>query len=370
MKQKNGRTRSAKPSIIGTGLIAMDVLSTGDDPQLPKRWAGGTCGNVLTILSYLGWNSFPVTRLNGETASRRVLRDLKRWSVNLDFARCQPRADTPIIIHKIIRNENGEAVHRFSLKCPHCGSWLPTFRPITVAAANKVSAHIETPKVFFFDRVSPGSMILAKDCAAKGALIVFEPASIDKEDRFKEALSLAHIVKYSSERLEDIQALGLKEKPLIEIETQGEHGLRYRSGLPSSHTNKWHNLAPYRTASLKDAAGAGDWCTAGIISRLGKHGLKGLLKTGAKELQAAIQYGQALAAWNCGFEGARGGMYEVDQQTFRRQVRKIEKQGSPSLSADAHNPDLRRDGSLRQIRVLRPADRPPSPSRSQDACCF
>ena len=68
---------------------------------------------------------------------------------------------------------------------------------------------------------------------------------------------------------------------------------------------------------MEDTAGAGDWCTAGIIHRLGQQGLRGLQQVTAAQLQDALCFGQALAAWNCGFEGARGGMYSVDKEAFR-----------------------------------------------------
>jgi fructokinase len=41
------------------------------------------------------------------------------------------------------------------------------------------------------------------------------------------------------------------------------------------------------------------------------------------ELREALEFGQALAAWNCAFEGARGGVYRVDRQRWQRDVRRI-----------------------------------------------
>ncbi|HEV2284368.1 MAG TPA: hypothetical protein VGX75_18450, partial [bacterium] len=40
-------------------------------------------------------------------------------------------------------------------------------------------------------------------------------------------------------------------------------------------------------------------------------------------IRAGLKYGQALAAWSCGFEGARGGMYAVDRSTFDKQIRRL-----------------------------------------------
>ena len=82
-------------------------------------------------------------------------------------------------------------------------------------------------------------------------------------------------------------------------------------------------MGALKPLAFKDAAGAGDWCTAGILSRLARGGLTGFRRISFEKLQDALRYGQALAAWNCGFEGARGGMSHVDQHTFKRQVEAI-----------------------------------------------
>ena len=42
---------------------------------------------------------------------------------------------------------------------------------------------------------------------------------------------------------------------------------------------------------------------------------------------SAISFGQAIAAWNCGFLGARGGMYSVSKDDFRRTIRQIMDEG-------------------------------------------
>lgn len=369
------RTEANTPLIIGTGLIALDVVIHGNEYQISQRWAGGTCGNVLIALSYFGWNAYPVSRLNGETASRRVLRDLKRWKVNLDFAKSVPRVNTPIIIHKILSDETGQAVHRFSLRCPNCGAWLPTYRPITSASAQRVTTKIQNPNVFFFDRVSRGSLMLAEACASKGAVIVFEPSGVGNPKLFREAISLAHIVKYSRERMGDSTELKTNHA-LLEIQTLGSKGLRYRSNLPAARTKGWQKLSAFKVAEVRDTAGAGDWCTAGIISRLGSQGLAGFKKTTKAKLQESIRFGQALAAWTCKFEGARGGMYETDQTTLQSDVARLMAQSEPLRLNSARDTlihsfvsSAQRDkagnavASSRMVRI-------PASAQAQDACCF
>jgi fructokinase len=312
-----------RPTIVGTGLISLDVVFEAEVKRDPFLWTGGTCGNVLSILSYLGWRAFPVARLNGDPASRCVEEDLSRWGVRLDHAKTMPGSRTPIIVHRIAKSRSGLPYHRFSWTCPNCGEWLPGYQPVLASAAESIVERLPAPQVFFLDRVSRGALLLAKACAAKGGLVVFEPAGFGEPKLFKEALELAHILKYSHERVRSFQGFVNLAGPLLEIETLGAEGLRYRSRIVGARTDGWEVLDAYDVPDLRDAAGAGDWCTAGLIHMLSQAGLSAMKKARRPQLEDALRFGQALAAWNCGYEGARGGMYAVDKKTFRLQVQGI-----------------------------------------------
>ena len=320
-RKPNGNGRSA-PVAVGTGLIALDVVF-GEDMMSPiGRWAGGTCGNVMTILSFLGWESCPIARLGKNDDADRLLADLKRWNVRQDFIRCEPKGSTPVIIEYIRRNSGDGVTHRFSLRCPICGTRLPGYRPVTLAVVEPVAEELKHPKVFFFDRVSPAALALARVFADRGAVVVFEPSSMGDERQFARAVSVSHVVKYSHERL---CGVGVRHDamPLLEIETRGAAGLRYRSRLPNCATAAWRTISPFEVKDLRDSAGAGDWCTAGIIKKLAWSGLAGFMETSTAELCHAFSYGQAVAAWSCSFDSPRGGMYDVRKAEFEEQVAKI-----------------------------------------------
>jgi len=308
------------PKAFGAGLIALDLVM-GPEPESPIRsWAGGTCGNVLSILSYLGWDAYPIARMNDDAASQRVRADMSRWGVHLDFTSCGPATHTPIIIQELRRSRSGTPTHRFSWSCPHCGQWLPGFKPITRAAVEPVEAALSGASVFFLDRLSRATITLASRASAEGALVVFEPSGKADDKLFAEALQISHVVKYAEQRISaagDIIKKG--NSALIEIQTLGENGLRYRHNL-SGKPSEWIILDAIEAPRLADTCGSGDWCTAGFLTKAAIGGQEGLLDSGPEGLYSALRYGQALAAWNCGFEGARGGMYVVDAKTFSQEI--------------------------------------------------
>lgn len=319
-----------KPSIFGTGLIALDLVIGLDSEAPVHSWTGGTCGNILSIMSYLGWDAYPIARMNGDPASERVRVDLARWDVHLDFTDCAPTGHTPIIIQQIKRARDGSPTHRFLWTCPHCGERLPSYRPVTQNAIESILPALANSSVFFLDRVSRAAISLATEAARSGALVVFEPSGKSDEKLFEEALHIAHIVKYSDQRLSDAGgAMTGDRATLLEIQTLGSQGLRYRHRL-TGRPSDWLSLPVVPAPRLVDTCGSGDWCTAGLLTSVASQGANGFVGMTEQDLESALRYGQALAAWNCGFEGARGGMYALDRNEFSRQIDAIQS-GKPVL---------------------------------------
>jgi sugar/nucleoside kinase (ribokinase family) len=140
---------------------------------------------------------------------------------------------------------------------------------------------------------------------------------------FRQAWEVAHIVKYSHERLSEFPEMDVENNPRLVIETLGDAGLRYRRRKAGNRAGNWVECRALPVDGVKDTAGAGDWCTAGLLSKVGGSGFSGFSATSDQELAAAIRFGQALAAWNCGFEGARGGMYAMSKSQFQKQINEI-----------------------------------------------
>jgi fructokinase len=139
---------------------------------------------------------------------------------------------------------------------------------------------------------------------------MFEPSGRGDERLLKEALELAHILKYADERIAELAGASRSGNLLLEVQTCGSDGLRFRT--PRRNTSKvWRSLEAVKVDAVVDSCGSGDWCTAGLLTRLATNGAAGLREATLPEIKDALVYGQELAAWNCQFEGARGGMYDA-----------------------------------------------------------
>jgi fructokinase len=308
--------------VVGTGRLTLDVI-VHDDPDaersLARSQAGGTCGNVLANLAFLGWPAYPLTDLGDDDPGRRFAADLARFGVHLDLVRHFPGQETPVIVHHIRHTEQG-AVHRFSSRCPFCGARLRYYEPVPTESVRERLPLVPRARVVFFDRDSEGALLLARHCAAQGALVVHEPNYAGKETLLDQALQVAHVLKFSRDRLPALAERPL-EGPRLLIETRGGEGLRY---LDRRHgPGEWRTLPALPVAVLRDAGGSGDWASVGFIHLVGQAGLEGFLALTGEEVRQALRFGQALGAWNCAFEGARGGVYHVERRRWRRDLERI-----------------------------------------------
>lgn len=294
--------RIAAPSIVGTGLFALDVVVRLDG-SVAAPSLGGSAGNVLSILGSLGWTAAPVGTIGDDPAASTICSDFQRAGADTRFLRRSLSRNTPVIYQHQLRSsgESSGPTHRFTFTCPDCGTRR---RPVWEDEPTLTSFQAELPSatVFYLDRPTRMGVLLAEDYAQRGAMVVFEPSDVgDDRELFARALRSAHVVKYADERIGHLEAFGLRAGA-VEIQTRGPKGLRFRAQSLSPH---WTHLGAYELPYVHDTAGAGDWCTAGFIFALFSDRAASPLAEG-ETLARALAFGQALAALNCLTEGARG----------------------------------------------------------------
>jgi sugar/nucleoside kinase (ribokinase family) len=321
-QKKWSNAAGSKPlyRIAGAGLFALDVVVCDDEKAGALTFAGGTCGNVLSILSYLSWSSVAVGFVGTDVASKRMVADLKRVGVNAHQWVQEREQSVPVFVQRLERDQQGLPKHTFSdfHRCPHCGHTLGGRGNLARETATPIRSFEKSEKldVFFMDRLSEDILSLAESAKSRGALVFYEPSAKSDVRFWSSANTLVDIVKYSADRFDsqEMQALFSPRRPAAawEIQTLGARGLRYRRHAAGTRKGTtWVASQAIAAPRLIDTCGAGDWCSAGLL-----HGLMSQSKrTDTESFATAVRMGQALAAWGCAFVGARGAMYCNDAST-------------------------------------------------------
>ena len=314
-------TKQANCSIAASGFFALDLVLDSNE-RLVSKDLGGSAGNVLAILSTLGWSSLPVAELGKDRAGEELRRRFEELAVNPSFLRSSESAETPVVF-QLLEGEEG-STHRFTFSCPSCGrKRSASGAAVSDALVDDVLRH-SRPDVFYFDRTTPVHVRLAAKLREAGTFVFFEPSAVPADKAlFQQALSSANVVKYSSDRISSLEEFEV-DQLAAEICTLGSRGLRFRT---ASYDRSWLAVAPNHVEDVVDTCGAGDWCSAGIIFQLFRdHVSYASLHVTHKAVYSAIQFGQVLSALNCGSFGARGLSRELKSTTIRRVANQFRKQ--------------------------------------------
>ena len=313
------------PTVAGTGFVALDIIVSSTSQVPFRRRAGGTCGNVLGILAFLGFRAVPIVRLGTDAATDCLVTDLGSLGVECRHIQRDPDAKTPRVVEYPPKNigEN----HRFGFICPICARRFPRRSELKLGAAIE-SVRETRPKLFFFDRASAKVVALANEARRLGAVVMFEPASPKDTRAFAEAVSVSDIVKYSCSLTSNGKEAGLRgsgPRPTLFVETMGRAGLRYMRQSKASQHSEWEYQRSFLVSDSVDEAGAGDWCSAGIISRLLTNRVRN--RWSERTIGRMLAFGQALAAASTLFQGPRGYLEGTSREEILRATRSTLRSG-------------------------------------------
>jgi len=363
------KLNSNQPKILGTGLIALDIV-LDSNKRLITYGLGGSAGNVLSILAGLGWASSPVGKLGCDVAAEIIIEEFKRVKANVELI-VQEHGDLTPVIYQHQLNE-GAKTHKFSFACPVCGIKRSWRAPKIDLPSSEILDAIQ-PNVIYLDRATSIGIEIAEYYKDRNVLIFFEPSTVgDDPDLFRRALAVADMVKYADDRLADLEAFDLSHI-FVEICTKGADGLKFRA---PSLGNDWVELDSYNSPKVVDTSGAGDWCTSGLLYYLFDKDPKCTIsRITYNRLNAALRFGQALSALNCMVIGARGLAKQLNKKKISSLAESLLKAKSDRLELaeqDAIAGSILWEGWAKLInhqlvpRSLKPSQRS---SFSQRVCC-
>lgn len=302
------------PRIVGTGLVALDLIVEHDDTgSRTSASGGGTCGNVLAILARMGWQARWLGSLDASEASQAVGQDLSAAGVHV--AGGGARSPVAIFAHHVRRLLDRPSEHWFSTECPCCQRALPRYtRPMDTWLRQQAAA-VERCDVFFADRLSAATVELAAHARRSGAIVVYEPSAASDAPWIEAMLDVADVVKYSHERAHALSAHRAERPAVLWIETHGRRGVRWSRPARDAAD---HHLPAVPGVKVRDACGAGDWFTSALLHQLGEcRAAPSTLST--ERLQAMLARASQVAAWSCGFLGARGALYDAAPDAVGRE---------------------------------------------------
>ena len=287
---------------LGAGTFPLDnlmVKHSKDDVETIYQHVGGTAGNVMTILAWMGWHSLPAARLDDSEVGLQLKADLESYGCDTRYLTNTPDGGTTIldIIHKTGRD--GKPKTAYMAHSPRGGRFV-NHRFWTLKQAQALFDSLDKmPDIFFFDRCAPGNILLAQLFHERGVLVYYEPNEpVDRN--FLRAVAASDIVKFSNERHPDVSFTeGFTDK--LFIQTLNQEGLRYRL-----RGGEWKQLIPVSNPNAIDGEGAGDWTSSTLIDALGKRGLPRIADIQASVLEECLMEAQKVASESVTYIGAKG----------------------------------------------------------------
>lgn len=307
----------SRSRVSGAGFIALDVM-LGKGSELAYTGIGGSTGNVLSILAFLGWESLPLVNLGRDHVGATIHREFTKLGANMRHVRLDRRLTSPLLFQ--FAGEPSEAP-RYSFACPVCGHARRFQEDLVDSGGDEFARCAAESNVFFFDRVTAGTVRMAQAARAGGAFVFFEPSSVSADlDLFDAALNSAHVVKYSADRIGE--PLGRRlSSGFIEIQTLGAKGLRFRK---HSLAPEWIDLPALQTTSVADTSGAGDWCTAGFLHALfARREDIEIRDLSYNDIYSSLRLGQSIAALSVRHVGARGMMRACQPSDALEMARRV-----------------------------------------------
>ena len=312
----------AKTCLLG-GLFVYDTIIQREYPNgfvLGKRnkftdkvvheCVGGTCGNVSSMLPYLGVQSYPIAHFDLSDQGRALTADLKYYGADTRFVRNTPKGGTTILncVHKL-DDKTGEHAMTFHAYSPNSQYAQHKYIRAKDEVPELLAQLDFVPDVFFFDKAEAGNRALAEALRAKGSLVYFEPEDDRELKKFTKAVEASDIIKFSATKISDLGYCEQYPDKLF-IMTKGDEGLQFKLGL-----GEWQQVDAPKNENVVDWEGAGDWLTSKFIALLCEHDLLKVASFAEDAIRNLLTEASATAARSVSFLSSKG---MIDAEKGRR----------------------------------------------------
>lgn len=296
---------------VGSGIYNLDTVVIRDYPEGPagKRFTervvaeeiGGTCGNVMCLLSSFGFESYPQACLDDSPQGRKIAADLERYDCDMRFVTNTPDGGTTLL--RVTHKRNPDGSPKISVRAGSPGGSRFPKRKF-LRARDQAPAFVDAltsefiPDFYFFDSPAAGHRYIARELRSMGTMVYFEPSSVSTKADM-ECVALSDIVKFSGENILDASfADGFSDK--LFVQTLGKDGLRFKF-----RDKAWKMLPGIPNDNVVDTEGAGDWTTTTIIYGLARTE-KRLEELEEEEIVGILMEAQKAASEKVSYFGSKG----------------------------------------------------------------
>ncbi|MCI6418733.1 MAG: PfkB family carbohydrate kinase [Bacteroidales bacterium] len=312
---------SNRKRVLGTGNIGLDIIFQREYPEgfdiakkrnpfvdkLIAEEVGNTCGNVMTMLPYLGVDTFPIGHFDDSEQGLKITASLHHYGADMRFVQNSPNGGTTLMtcIHKL--DQNGH--HAMSHRATAPNSRFPKRK---LMRKDEVQAFLKqpdfTPDAYFFDAAEAGPRELAVALKKQGVLVYFEPENDKEQKKFLRCVEASDIIKFSGTRITDLAFVDHYRDKLF-IRTLGEQGMEFNlKGIG------WKHIEPVPNLNEVDWEGAGDWTTSVILAELCKRGKTDITQLTEEEVTEVLKKAAAIASHSVSYITSKGLIRNEKQQ--------------------------------------------------------
>lgn len=299
--------------IEGCGFSCIDYIKTDD---FTVADVGGTCANVLSILSFLGWDSAIWMPKYRERMLYNWLME-RRVTVN-EYIKTEKRIPRVLQLYDREKNE-----HFFYTRCPVCAKRLAES---SVPSKKQINEQAGTADVFFCDRISEGVLECANRTVLNGGIAMYEPNGLRFYNQFLRACRNFNIVKFSKDKIpekwkEQLRTDLRESRAKLIIMTEGKQGLQFSYRQSEKEFSNWFFLKVSDIEEGKDSSGAGDWLTAFFLYDFILHKDQPSNLFTYEKIKKSLDVAMEAAALSCKEIGAQGILHsqkciKVMEKTF------------------------------------------------------
>lgn len=306
-----------KLKILGAGVYNFDTIIHREYPDgfvpgkknrfeevVLQEELGGTTGNVMCLLSYLGWDSFPIALFDDYPQGLQCKKDFERYGCHTRYVTNTPQGGTSCIT--ITHGLDKDGSYKKGISKRHAPfSGFPGDKSLSVReGVPQFMAQLDfVPDVYFFETLTAGWRAIAEQLREKGTFIYYELGRMNPDDlrKYRRCMELSHVVKCSNEEVVEDGVLDGLNHQLV-VQTLGKEGIRYRL-----RGGNWVMLSAVpEKEKVVDTEGCGDWTTAGLIHALGKRNLLNIDSLTDDLVKECLMEAQGYAARNVEYFGTKG----------------------------------------------------------------